>query len=70
MSKLITAAEVAKRLGLKSKATIHRWRRRGLIPGYKAGDRTILYDFFEVVEAMKAKGDLTFNSSESEEGNE
>lgn len=50
-----TAEELAPRFRVKP-ATIHAWRRRGLIPGIKATRRPVLYDLAEVEAALRTRG--------------
>lgn len=50
--KLITAAELAEKLGV-SKATVKRWRRAKMIPWYGTEGGTNLYDFEEVMKVLK-----------------
>jgi len=49
----ITEKELSKRLGI-SKVTLHKYRKQGKIPFSKV-DRTIRYDYKEVMEAIKFK---------------
>ena len=50
---IITEKELSKRLGI-SKVTLHKYRKQGKIPFFKV-DRTIRYDYKEVMETLKFK---------------
>ena len=50
---IITEKELSKRLGI-SKVTLHKYRKQGKIPFFKV-DRTIRYDYKEVMEKLKYK---------------
>ena len=50
---IITEKELSKRLGI-SKVTLHKYRKQGKIPFFKV-DRTIRYDYKEVMETIKFK---------------
>ena len=50
---IITEKELSKRLDI-SKVTLHKYRKQGTIPFFKV-DRTIRYDYNEVMEAIKFK---------------
>ena len=50
---IITEKELSKRLGI-SKVTLHKYRKQGKIPFFKV-DRTIRYDYKEVMDTLKYK---------------
>ena len=50
---IITEKELSKRLSI-SKVTLHKYRKEGKIPFFKV-DRTIRYDYKEVMETLKYK---------------
>ena len=50
---IITEKELSKRLNI-SKVTLHKYRKQGKIPFFKV-DRTIRYDYKEVMETIKFK---------------
>jgi len=50
---IITEKELSKRIGI-SKVTLHKYRKQGKIPFFKV-DRTIRYDYKEVMETLKYK---------------
>jgi len=50
---IITEKELSKRLKI-SKVTLHKYRKQGTIPFFKV-DRTIRYDYKEVMETIKFK---------------
>ena len=50
---IITEKELSKRIGI-SKVTLHKYRKEGKIPFFKV-DRTIRYDYKEVMETLKYK---------------
>jgi len=50
---IITEKELSERLSI-SKVTLHKYRKQGKIPFFKV-DRTIRYDYKEVMETLKYK---------------
>ena len=50
---IITEKELSERLSI-SKVTLHKYRKQGKIPFFKV-DRTIRYDYKEVMETLKHK---------------
>jgi hypothetical protein len=50
---IITEKELSERLSI-SKVTLHKYRKQGKIPFFKV-DRTIRYDYKEVMEKLKYK---------------
>jgi excisionase family DNA binding protein len=48
----INKAELARRLGKKLR-TVDNWMRRGLLPYYKIGGRSVSFRWNEVVEHLK-----------------
>ena len=55
MNVILTASELAKRLNVTT-ATIHAWHRQDKIPCLRAGRRPVLFDYGDVIEAMREGG--------------
>ena len=52
MTDLLTAAELAERLRVKT-GTVSEWVRRGVIPAIRINPKVIRFDFDAVVSALK-----------------
>ena len=55
MTELKTAAQLAPAFQVQP-ATILEWHRRGWIPGFRAGRRPVLFDYEEVLAALRERG--------------
>lgn len=61
MNEYLTATQLASRLQV-TPATIHAWHRRSWIPCLRAGRRPVLFDFGEVLNALRARGSFPVGS--------